>query len=354
MSRHFPIFIDVATVPPLVVGAGDSIEAKIRLLRKFSPRIDLVTDGTRSGFELSVPGIRRIAGATVADSQTLFRGRPLIIIDTGDDALNGRLAAMAKDTGVPVNVPDKPALCSFYFGSIVDRDPVTVAISTSGLAPVLGQGLRARLEDMLPPGFGRLAWYLWRLRDRLRHLPAPRRREAQHRIIDGQVAGLVMDGENKAADRLALEIISGAGHDAAGIFHLIDTRAGDPLFLSLRGVQAIRNADIVLHERQEAPAILDLARHEAVIRTLSSPSRGAVSESLIRDMKAMASDGCRVALLAKGDAAISMFSSALARVGLTSEMVPSAPQCPETPSLRAVGIQRQQDVPVRGGSRCPG
>ena len=84
MSRHFPIFIDVATVPPLVVGAGDSIEAKIRLLRKFSPQIDLVTDGTRSGFELSVPGIRRIAGVTVADSQTLFGGRPLIIIDTAD------------------------------------------------------------------------------------------------------------------------------------------------------------------------------------------------------------------------------------------------------------------------------
>ena len=57
MSRHFPIFIDVATVPPLVVGAGDSVEAKIRLLRKFSPQIDFVTDGTRSRFESCVPGI---------------------------------------------------------------------------------------------------------------------------------------------------------------------------------------------------------------------------------------------------------------------------------------------------------
>ena len=160
MSRHFPLFIDIVSVPPLVVGAGSSIEAKIRLLRKFAPLVELVPDGAHPQADIPLHGVRYIAGVTPATAQTLFKGRPLIVVDTGDDALNGRLAATAKSIGVPVNVPDRPTLCSFYFGSLVDRDPVTIAISTAGLAPVLGQRLRARLEDMLAPGYGRLAWYL--------------------------------------------------------------------------------------------------------------------------------------------------------------------------------------------------
>ena len=207
MSQHFPIFIDIATVPPLVIGAGPAIKPKIRLLRKFAPVVELVTDGVFPQDELPDPGVRQLSGVMPSKSQPLFQGRPLIVIDTGDDRLDGRLATTAKAIGVPVNVPDRPALCSFYFGSLVDRDPVTIAISTSGLAPVLGQWLRARLEDMLAPEYGCLAWYLWRLRDRLRHLSPAQRRETQHRIIDGAVARLVVAGEDEIADKLAVRMM---------------------------------------------------------------------------------------------------------------------------------------------------
>ena len=342
MSRHFPIFIDIARMPPLVVGASASVEAKI-LLRKFAPVVDLVTDVVHSQGEYPLQGVRAIVGVTVAVSQFLFKGRPLIVIDTGDDAVNGRLVG-ATAIGVPVNVPDKPALCSFYFGSLVDRDPVTIAISTAGLAPVLGQRLRARLEDMLAPGYGRLAWYLWRLRDRLKHLPAAHRRATQHRIIDGPVADLVMDGEEQAADSRTLEMITGADHDADGIFHLIDTRAGDPQLLSLRGAQVIRNADIVLHERDEMPAILDLARREAVVEGVLLTS-GVVSECVIRDMAGMASDGARVVVLVKGDATAAIVNSALASAGLTAKWC-----CPRDRRSSERGTQGQLEA---GDSRTP-
>jgi len=352
MSRHFPLFIDIASVPPLVVGAGVSIEAKIRLLRKFAPLVERVSDRAHLQAEIPLQGVRAVAGVTSATAHTLFKGRPLIVVDTGDDALNGRLAAIAKSMGVPVNVPDRPALCSFYFGSLVDRDPVTIAISTAGLAPVLGQRLRARLEDMLAPGYGRLAWYLWRLRDRLKHLPAAQRREAQHRIIDGTVASLVMDGEEQAADSRILEIVSGADQDAAATFHLIDTSAGDPQFLSLRGAQVIRNADIVLHEPDETPAILDLARREAVVRKMSLLTSGAVSECVTRDMAGMASDCARVVVLLSGDATVTMVSRALSGAGVANEMVPSARPLHVRPQpTRAAGNWRQQGDVISGGAR---
>ena len=187
MAQCFPIFMDLGSAAPLVVGADHGLAAKIRLLARFAPVVDLVTGMDLTPGELRHPQMRHITGIALQSADSLFRGRPLIIIETGDQALNMRLATVARDAGIPVNVPDCPHLCSFYLGAIVERDPVTVAISTSGFSPVLAQRLRARLEDMLPTGYGRLATYLNRIRHRLRHLPAARRRGLQHQIIESDI-----------------------------------------------------------------------------------------------------------------------------------------------------------------------
>src|SRR5262249_30379886 len=62
----------------------------------------------------------------------------------------------ARRAGVLVNVIDKPAFCDFSFGSIVNRSPLVVGISTDGAAPVFAQAIRARIEAMIPRGFA--AW----------------------------------------------------------------------------------------------------------------------------------------------------------------------------------------------------
>ena len=74
-----------------------------------------------------------------------------------DDAKPRAFAAMARAAGVPVNVIDKPAFCDFSFGSIVNRSPLVIGISTDGAAPVFGQAIRAKLEALIPRGFARWA-----------------------------------------------------------------------------------------------------------------------------------------------------------------------------------------------------
>src|SRR5580704_2219541 len=69
----------------------------------------------------------------------------------------GAFAAAARAAGVPVNVIDKPAFCDFSFGSIVNRSPLIIGISTDGAAPVFAQAIRAKLEAMIPLGFARWA-----------------------------------------------------------------------------------------------------------------------------------------------------------------------------------------------------
>ncbi len=154
--RVFPIFVSVDRKPPLVVGGGELAAIKARLLLKRAPSVDIAADAVVPELaELAAEG--RVAILPPRPGVDQVRGRPLVIAATGDDQEDRRVSAIARALGVPVNVPDRPALCSFAMPAIVDRGDVTVAIGTSGAAPVLAQRLRAWLERQLPPRLGSLA-----------------------------------------------------------------------------------------------------------------------------------------------------------------------------------------------------
>ena len=90
-------------------------------------------------------------------SRVCVEGYRLVIIAVDDEALQREISAAARAAGILVNVVDRPSLCSFIVPALVDREPVLVAISTGGAAPVLGRLLRQRVESLLPGNFGRLA-----------------------------------------------------------------------------------------------------------------------------------------------------------------------------------------------------
>lgn len=262
MARHFPIFIDLGRSPPLVVGADPALAAKLRLLRDFAPLVDMITFQDRVPAGLGIAGVRHMTGMSPEGACRHFTGRSLVVIKTGDRALDETLSRQARRIGVPVNVPDEPALCSFYLGSIVDRDPVILAVSTGGYAPVLAQRLRARIEDWLPVGYGRVAAYLNRIRQRLHALPAARRRLLQHWIIDGEAASRIVDGDESRADSLVVEMLAEQPVRGCGGLHVIEAAAGDPAQLDRRQIEAIRNADVILHPPGRRPDLLHLARRE--------------------------------------------------------------------------------------------
>ena len=269
MARHFPIFIDLGGTPPLVVGAQPALSAKLRLLTGFAPRVELLTGLQKIPSGLGLPGVHHIDGISLDRAANRFRGRPLVLIDTGDQALDEILSVRARRIGVPVNVPDKPSLCSFFLGSIVDRDPVILAISTGGFAPVLAQRLRAAIEDWLPVGYGRLATDLHRIRHRLRHLPAARRRFLQHQIIDGKAAVHIIDGDDRHADTRLLAMLKDQPGSECGALLVISAKVTDPARATRREIEAIRNADVILHAPGELPDLVHLARREVELVSVS-------------------------------------------------------------------------------------
>ena len=117
----------------------------------------------------------------------------LVIAATDDTAVNRQVSETAKARGIPVNVVDQSALCTFIMPSIIDRSPVIVAVSTSGSSPVLARLIRARLETLIPAGYGRLARLVSAFRDKVkqRFTHPSRRRQFWEEVLQGNIAELV-------------------------------------------------------------------------------------------------------------------------------------------------------------------
>ena len=117
-------------------------------------------------------------------------------------AVNREVSEVARGLRIPVNVVDDPAWCSFIMPSIVDRAPILVAVSSGGASPVLARLLRARLETMIPCGYGRLAAYAAEFREQVkqRFSPPEMRRRFWEKALQGPFAEMVFAGRDQAAE----------------------------------------------------------------------------------------------------------------------------------------------------------
>jgi uroporphyrin-III C-methyltransferase/precorrin-2 dehydrogenase/sirohydrochlorin ferrochelatase len=263
--RTFPIFINVERKPPLVTGGGELAAVKTRLLLKRAEIVDIAAG--ELGPELAeLERAGRVALVPARPGMDQIRGRPLVIAATGDDDEDARVAAMARALGVPVNVPDRPALCSFVMPAIVDRGEVTVAIGTEGASPVLAQRLRAWLERELHPRLDELARLAGDFREAVAEkLPAGgARRKFWEGVFDGAASEAALAGEDAEARRLMGEAIEAAvrAETAQGRVLLVGAGPGDPELLTLKAVRALKEADVILYDRLAGTGVLEHARRE--------------------------------------------------------------------------------------------
>jgi uroporphyrin-III C-methyltransferase/precorrin-2 dehydrogenase/sirohydrochlorin ferrochelatase len=210
---------------------------------------------------------------------------------------------MARNAGVPVNVIDKPAFCDFAFGSIVNRSPLVIGVSTDGAAPVFGQAIRAKVEALIPRGFARWAEAArqWRPRVQALALSFRERRAFWERFTARAVAEPEREPSQHDIDALMGE---SRGHaSSSGSVVLVGAGPGDPELLTLRAVRALQSADVILIDDLVAPAVLDFARREAKKMMVGKTGHGpACKQTEINDlMIKLARSGKRVVRLKGGD-----------------------------------------------------
>ena len=250
----------------------------------------------------------------------------------GADASDADLLALseaAKARGVPVNVVDRPELCSFIMPAIIDRDPITIAVSSGGTAPVLARLLRQRIERLIPPAVGRLAALAAEFTAEIRRrLPdMARRRRVLERLFTGRVAELVLAGEEAAARRhMAAELAGDAG--CGGAVFLVGAGPGSADLLTLRAHRLLGEADVIMHDRLVGTEILGLARREAeLIDVGKTPGTHCTDQATINALLIrLAGEGRMVIRLKGGDPFIfgrgGEEAEALTRAGVPFEVVP--------------------------------
>ena len=162
----FPLFLKLEGRRCLVVGAGFVAESKIRSLLDASAEIHVVAPE-------AIAGIRRWAdtGEIVwkqrAFSPDDLAGAVLVITATSSPETNEVVFQEARRRGVLCNSVDDPERCDFYYGALVRRGDLQIAISTAGHSPALAQRLRLRLEAQFGPEYGRWLDQLGRIRRQL-------------------------------------------------------------------------------------------------------------------------------------------------------------------------------------------
>ena len=351
--RFLPIFLDLQSGVVMLVGSGDLVRAKLRLLASAGARVRLyATDGNYDLDGLAAEAAARIEPATDDPLTTELSG-VIAVVCAGAGSLGPAMSARARAAGLPVNVMDDLKHSSFIFPAIVDRGDVVVAVGTGGASPVVARRVRERIEAMLPARIGELAGFIGRWRKTIHHLipEFALRRRFWERVVDGPIGALVLAGRGEEAEAALLEIrnpseFAGAlsSGEAEGSVTLVGAGPGDPDLLTVKALRALQDADVVFYDELVAPEILDRARRDAaripVGRRVGQPGIGqeAINRLLIEAAKA----GQRAVRLKGGDPFI------FGRGGEELEALREAGiPCSVIPGITAgIGAAAQFEVPL--------
>ncbi|MEM7709253.1 MAG: siroheme synthase CysG [Pseudomonadota bacterium] len=361
--KSFPMFLRMAGRRVVIAGGGETAAQKARLILKTEARITLLAPALE-------PELADLVAAGRADhdagpiTPATFNGTALTFVATGCPGLDAALHVLAKAGGATVNVVDQPALCDATTPSLVDRDPVVIAIGTEGTAPVLARQIRAQVERDLAPNLGGFAALAGRLRAAVAHrVPRDGRRAFWRWAFDGPARAAWQRGaEREGAAILKDAIAAGGAPDAAtgGSIALVGAGPGAADLLTLRALRHLQEADVIFYDRLVDPAVLELARRDAE-RVYVGKAVGACAwpqDRICAVVTAAAARGQRVVRLKSGDPAIfgrteEELSAARAR-GIPVEIVPgiTAASAAAAATGRALTTRGETDRVVLSTGTC--
>lgn len=298
---YFPLFHRLEDQKVLVVGGGVIALRKISLLERSCDQIHVIAPEIHSEIKQKSSCVCNERNYQAED----LKGSYLVVVATDDQQLNQQISKQAKADGILVNVVDDPELCNCIFPSIVDRNPLLIAITSSGKAPVLARSIRAKLESTIPASYGQLAQLVGKFRQavKARFSSMDDRLSFWEKVIHGVTAEHVYAGRlNEAEESLQAEL-DNPDLQGRGEVYLVGAGPGDPDLLTFKALRLMQQADVVLYDALVSDAILNLARRDAErIYVGKRKSNHALQQSEINELlRDLALKGQRVLRLKGGD-----------------------------------------------------
>jgi uroporphyrin-III C-methyltransferase/precorrin-2 dehydrogenase/sirohydrochlorin ferrochelatase len=319
--NQLPIFMNMQGQTALVVGGTAAAAAKVRLLCKAQARVRLVADALCD--ELAVLCQEQALSVAARPLQACdFIDVALVYAATGNQDQDRLVADWARRQGLPVNVVDRPELCSFTTPAVVDRSPIVIAVGTGGAAPVLAQRVRAAIDRLLPSRLGAVATLAEGFRPTVRAvLPeGSARRRFWQRFLDGAAAQAALNGDEATARMQAVRLLNQdeAEQDPQGAVALVAIGPGDPELLTLKAHRLLLAADVIIHHGGAETAVLELARRDAEVLSFA----GADEQDSLAQMIAFAGQGKAVVHLSLGAQGPAVMGQALRQAGVSVFDVP--------------------------------
>jgi uroporphyrin-III C-methyltransferase/precorrin-2 dehydrogenase/sirohydrochlorin ferrochelatase len=308
--QALPIFLNIKNRPCVVIGGGDVAMRKVRMLLKADAAITLYSPEICHELQDLVAAekikyVQKNFEPTNFD-KSLLQGACMVIAATDDETVNEAVSLAAKEQNIPVNVVDAPALCTFTMGSIIDRSPVVIAISSEGNAPVLARYIRTKIETMLPAGYGRIAAIAGEFREQVKTKFATTqlRRRFWEGVLQGPIVERVLAGQEQAARDLLQNILDDTDVTAnKGEVYLVGGGPGDPDLLTFRALRLMQQCDVCVYDKLVSPEVMEMVRRDAeLIFVGKSRDQHTMPQEEINELLArLALQGKRVLRLKGGD-----------------------------------------------------
>ncbi|MFY8274423.1 siroheme synthase CysG [Pseudoalteromonas sp. SSDWG2] len=261
--QYLPIFTKLDDKPVLIVGGGDVALRKASAMLKARAKLTLIAPA----FCDELHALQQQGKVTLVEdffNDAHIDGHMLVIAATDNDIVNAQVHDAAQQRNIFVNVVDDQPKCSFIFPSIVDRNPITIAISSAGTAPVLARRLREKLETLVPQHIGPLAQLVGRFRNqvkaRFKHFAD--RRQFWERVFDSNVVSEVQKGNHDAAYNELQNMLTGTAQPQGEVY-VVGAGPGDPELLTLKALQLMQQADVVVYDYLVSDEIMELVRRDA-------------------------------------------------------------------------------------------
>jgi len=294
-----PIFLNLEGRQCLLVGAGTVALDKIGSLLKTGARLRVVAPCAKEDVrQLAREG--KLEWAERAFDPADLDDSYLVIAATDSPEVNTAVYQAAVERGIPCNSVDDIPNCDFFFGSVVSRGDLQIAISTAGESPAVAQRLRREIDAQLPEDLGPWLKNLGELRREVLqiHSRGEERKLLLHQLAQRQVC----DSEACPSRRLALAPLGKAPVDEDGKVWLVGAGPGDPDLLTVKALRLIQSAHVVLHDDLVPRAILELARTADIVNVGKRCGVKNITQEEINElMIEHARNGRRVVRLKSGD-----------------------------------------------------